>query len=418
MECVARASLVHLCSQGPPSPRRSRFSLSPQISNFTPFGKPKEQLYSPAGATSRASRWAERLLADFNFYPTITDSRSPGDTAPSNLLLVSTSDDRTLPLPIDFYQVLGAETHFLLDGIRRAYEARVSKPPLDGFSQEALIGRRQILQAAFDTLSNPTTREDYNCRLLEDADSTLIFQVPWDKVPGALCVLQEAGEPEMVLQVGRSLLLEQLPKTFKQDVVLAMALAYVDLSRNAMALSPSDYVGCCEVLERALKLLQEEGASNLARELQLQIDETLEDLAPRCTLELLALPLDEDHRMKRREGLRSARNVLWTVGKGGASVIGGGFTREDFMNEAFLRMTASEQIDMFAATPSNIPAESFEVYGVALALVADAVMLKRPHLISNADNLFQQLQQTKVTSLGSISEYTSKADREIDFALE
>ncbi|KAG0457268.1 hypothetical protein HPP92_022425 [Vanilla planifolia] len=291
----------------------------------------------------------------------------------------------------------------------RLWTVSAKRPSLEG-------GRSFRLHLTL--FSNPTTREDYNCRLLEDADSTLIFQVPWDKVPGALCVLQEAGEPEMVLQVGRSLLLERLPKTFKQDVVLAMALAYVDLSRNAMALSPSDYVGCCEVLERALKLLQEEGASNLARELQLQIDETLEDLAPRCTLELLALPLDEDHRMKRREGLRSARNILWTVGKGGASVIGGGFTREDFMNEAFLRMTASEQIDMFAATPSNIPAESFEVYGVALALVADAVMLKRPHLISNADNLFQQLQQTKVTSLGSISEYTSKADREIDFALE
>lgn len=48
--------------------------------------------------------------------------------------------------------------------------------------------------------------------------------------------------------------------------------------------------------------------------------------------------------MKREEGLRGVRNILWTVGKGGASMIGGGFTREDFMNEAFLRMTAAEQV--------------------------------------------------------------------------
>jgi len=48
--------------------------------------------------------------------------------------------------------------------------------------------------------------------------------------------------------------------------------------------------------------------------------------------------------MKREEGLRRVRNILWTVGKGGAAVIGGGFTREHFMNEAFFRMTAAEQV--------------------------------------------------------------------------
>lgn len=60
----------------------------------------------------------------------------------------------------------------------------------------------------------------------------------------------------MALQIGESLLRERLPKSFKQDVVLAMALAYVDLSRDAMALTPPDFIAGCDVLERALKLLQ------------------------------------------------------------------------------------------------------------------------------------------------------------------
>lgn len=77
------------------------------------------------------------------------------------------------------------------------------------------------------------------------------------------------------------------------------------------------------------------------------------------------------------------------------------------------------KVDLFAATPSNIPAESFEVYGVALALVAQAFICKKPHLIQDADNLFQQLQQTKVTAVGnSVSLYTLRENREIDFALE
>lgn len=71
-----------------------------------------------------------------------------------------------------------------------------------------------------------------------------------------MCVLQEAGETELVLQIGESLLKERLPKSFKQDILLSIALAYVDLSRDAMALSPPDFIRGCEVLEMALKLLQ------------------------------------------------------------------------------------------------------------------------------------------------------------------
>lgn len=61
---------------------------------------------------------------------------------------------------------------------------------------------------------------------------------------------------EVVLQVGQELLRERLGKFFQRDVVLAMALAYVELSREAMAESPPAIVRSCELLERALKLLQ------------------------------------------------------------------------------------------------------------------------------------------------------------------
>ncbi|XP_027329882.1 protein ACCUMULATION AND REPLICATION OF CHLOROPLASTS 6, chloroplastic [Abrus precatorius] len=366
-------------------------------------------------ATSATSKWAERLISDFQF---LGDGSSTATLSPS-LPPRLDPPERYVSIPLDLYRVLGAETHFLGDGIRRAYEAKFSKPPQYAFSNDALISRRQILQAACETLADPASRREYNQGLLDDQDATILTQIPFDKVPGALCALQEAGETELVLDIGQGLLRERLPKSFKQDVVLAMALAYVDFSRDAMAFSPPDFIAACEMLERALKLLQEEGASSLAPDLQAQIDETLEEITPRCVLELLALPLDDEHRARREEGLLGVRNILWAVGGGGAAAIAGGFTHEDFMNEAFLHMSAAEQVELFVATPSNIPAESFEAYGVALALVAQAFVGKKPHLIQDADNLFQQLQQTKVTTMSNVpSVYTPKEKREFDFALE
>ncbi|VVB07626.1 unnamed protein product [Arabis nemorensis] len=366
-----------------------------------------------------ASRWADRLLSDFNF---TTDSSSSA-TATATLISPPPPSidrpERNLPIPIDFYQVLGAQTHFLTDGIRRAFEAKVSKPPQFGFSDEALISRRQVLQAACETLSNPRSRREYNEGLLDDEEATVITDVPWEKVPGALCVLQEAGETEIVLRVGEALLKERLPKSFKQDVVLVMALAFVDISRDAMALDPPDFITGYEFVEEALKLLQEEGASNLAPDLRAQIDETLEEITPRYVLELLGLPLGDEYAGKRQDGLSGVRNILWSVGGGGASAVVGGLTREKFMNEAFLRMTAAEQVDLFVATPSNIPAESFEVYEVALALVAQAFIGKKPHLLQDADKQFQQLQQAKVMAMEIPALlYDPRNNWEIDFGLE
>nr|GEV76317.1 hypothetical protein [Tanacetum cinerariifolium] len=375
------------------------------------------------GNTFSASKWANRLLADFQFLPitttTTTDTPDPASASHAPPYPPQLPEDRHVSIPLDFYKILGSEPHFLSDGIRRCYEARVSKQPQFGYSDDALISRRQILFAACQTLANPTEKREYNQGIAEDEFQTILTDVPWDNVPGALCVLQEGGEDELVLQIGESLLKERLPKSFKQDVVLAMALAYVEISRDAMAMSPPDYIKGCELLERALKLLQEEGASSLAPDLQAQIDETLEEINPRYVLELLALPLDDEYRARRTEGLQGVRNILWSVGGGGAAAVAGGFTREDFMNEAFLRMTSEEQVELFTATPYNIPAESFEVYGVALALVAQAFLGKKPHLIKDADNLILQLQQIKVTALGNSSNmYNVRESREVDFALE
>ncbi|KAJ7530553.1 hypothetical protein O6H91_14G008000 [Diphasiastrum complanatum] len=315
-----------------------------------------------------------------------------------------TRAEKTLQLPIDYYQVLGAETHYLADAILRAYEARIHNPPTEGFSQEALVARQGILKAACDTLADPDMRGKYNMSLLEDEAGALVVEIPWSKMPGALCLLQEIGEMELVLQIGQTLLEERVPVPFKRDVALAMALAYVELSREAMTRVPPDVVQSCNLLESALTLLQE-GGSSLAPALQEQINETLEEITPRCVLELLALPLDEHYKQQREDGLQGVRTILWEAGLESSDTLIGGFTREQFMQEAFSRMTAAEQVQLFTETPTDIPADPSEIYTVAYAHVAEGFTAKRPELIQAASNFFLELQEMHASNPGMAEDF-------------
>jgi hypothetical protein len=46
-----------------------------------------------------------------------------------------------------------------------------------------LISRRQILQAACETLADPASRREYNQSLIDDdEDSSILTEIPFDKV--------------------------------------------------------------------------------------------------------------------------------------------------------------------------------------------------------------------------------------------
>lgn len=159
------------------------FGIGFYTPRLAPFPHPrKPQKLKPTLCS--ASKWAERLLADFQFLGDSSSSDHPNHHSTTATLAPPpiAPPERHLSIPIDFYQVLGTQTHFLADGIRRAYEARASKPPQYGFTQDALVSRRQILQAACETLADPSSRREYNQSLVEDENGTILTEVPWDKV--------------------------------------------------------------------------------------------------------------------------------------------------------------------------------------------------------------------------------------------
>ncbi|CDP18569.1 unnamed protein product [Coffea canephora] len=143
----------------------------------------------PNSFSSATNKWAERLFADFQFLLStiVTADHSDDNSATATLTPPFTiptlaPTERSVKMPIDFYRILGIEAHFLGDGIRRAYEAKVSRPPHYGYSQDALVSRRMILQVACQTLANASSQREYNQGLADDEFGTIITQVPWDKV--------------------------------------------------------------------------------------------------------------------------------------------------------------------------------------------------------------------------------------------
>lgn len=71
------------------------------------------------------------------------------------------------------------------------------------------------------------------------------------------------------------------------------------------------------------------------------------------------------------------------------------------------------QVALWDSTPDNVPAESFEVYAVALAHVAEGFTAKKPVYVVKADELFWQLQ----ASLESDGEPGSPLDHSLERAM-
>ncbi|GJP83115.1 hypothetical protein CLOP_g13317 [Closterium sp. NIES-67] len=319
-----------------------------------------------------------------------------------------------MSLPISYYEVLRVHPETPTATIDLMLDSMLASPPKEGFTVAALTVRAEVLEAARDTLLDAELRAEYDEDLKAAAqqqalggggrgggeyggETAIIVDVPMSRVPGVLCLLQEAGRSADVAEAGLDLLSRpDGDPAFRADVALATALAYSDLSRDAMSADPPAVAQGCELLEAALKLLQDEGGPGLAPSLQAAIEDSLREMGPTRVLELLALPLDKEHEEGRGEGIQAMRDLLWTQDPDGSLSFTsqGGFSRHVFMREAFLRLTTSELINHFAAAPTHIDAGILEAYWVALAFAGRGFFLRRPADIVQSDALLKELNES------------------------
>jgi hypothetical protein len=320
-------------------------------------------------------------------------------------------------IPLDYYRILGLPLAASSEQLRQAYNDRIVQLPRREYSIAATTSRKQLVEEAYVVLSNPLERKEYDRvylasaytqngtdvavavenRVARHSNSNSDTQNPTidvneDELVGALLILQELGEYEQVLKLGRPYLVNR-NKTDNEsfaserpDVVLTVALACLELGREQW--QQGNYENAAISLETGEELLGKEG---MFPNVRVEIQADLNRLRPYRILELVALPLD--HAAERKQGLQLLQQVLEE--RGG---IDGSLNDESGLNvDDFLRfvqqlrhhLTVAEQHHLFESESKRPSAVA--TYLAVYALIARGFTQRQPALIRQAKQMLLRL---------------------------
>ncbi|MEP0916015.1 IMS domain-containing protein [Leptolyngbya sp. DQ-M1] len=303
-------------------------------------------------------------------------------------------------IPLDYYRILGLPMQATADQLKQAHRDRTLQLPRREYSEAAIATRRDLLDQAYALLADPAQRKSIDEKLLslqyeEDADAATI-ELDDQHLIGALLILQELGEYELVLKIGRPYLSSGTssirdgrfgdPRIVLSDIVLTIALACLELGREQW--QQGQYENAAEALETGQELLLREG---LFAGVRGEIQADLFKLRPYRILELLAAPNEESG--DRQQGLRLLKDMLRErSGIDGTGNDQSGLSVDDFLR--FIQqlrgyLTAAEQQALFEEESRRPSAVA--TYLAVYALLARGFADHQPALIRRAKLLLFRL---------------------------
>ncbi|MFS0515738.1 IMS domain-containing protein [Nostoc sp. UIC 10607] len=331
-------------------------------------------------------------------------------------------------IPLDYYRILGLPLAASDEQLRQAYSDRIVQLPRREYSQAAISSRKQLIEEAYVVLSDPKQRSTYDHLYLAHAydpdnlaaaavalenrpESTkrgidtqsLGIEISQDELVGALLILQELGEYELVLKLGRPYLVNKNSATSARkgnnladeeiyesaehpDVVLTVALACLELGREQW--QQGHYENAAISLETGQELLVREG---LFSSVQAEIQADLYKLRPYRILELLALP--QEKTAERQQGLELLQNLLEDRGGiDGTNNDDSGLNIDDFLRfiqQLRNHLTVAEQHKLFEAQSKRNSAVA--TYLAVYALIARGFAQRQPALIRQARQMLMRL---------------------------
>lgn len=315
-------------------------------------------------------------------------------------------------IPLDYYRILGLPIQATPQQLQQAYHDRTRQIPRHEYSQVAVGTRQQLIDEAYKTLGDPQARQVYDASFLAKSYGVsvpLAMEGPGDRhttgtpnididdrqLVGALMLLQELGEYEIVLNLGYPHLSNPTdiqmgrfgePQLALADILLTVVLAYLELGREQWQQGQSE--AAATSLKIGQELLLHHG---LFASLRGEIQSDLYKLRPYRILELLAHADPEG--VPHRQGLQLLRGML----KEREGIDGRGDDRSGLSVEDFLRfiqqlrvhLSSREQLDLFeseARRPSAVA-----TYLAAYALMATGFAHRRPEAIQRASLLLRRL---------------------------
>ncbi len=327
-----------------------------------------------------------------------------------------------MQIPLDYYRILGLPLAASDEQLRQAYNDRMVQLPRREYSQAAIGSRKSLIEKAYMILSDPKERKAYEQLYLahtyEPNDSVkpasvavenrqfpeninldaqkLGVEISSEQLVGALLILQELGEYELVLKIGHPYLTNNkststvreswdLPSEFP-DIVLTVALACLELGREQW--QQGNYENAAISLETGEELLIKE---KLFPNIQAEIQSDLYRLRPYRILELLQLPLEKQS--ERQQGLQ----LLQTILSERRGIEGTGDDRSGLNIDDFLRfiqqlrnyLTVAEQHKLFEAESKRPSAVA--IYLTIYSLIARGFTQHQPALVRQAKQMLMGL---------------------------
>jgi hypothetical protein len=323
-------------------------------------------------------------------------------------------------VPLDYYRILGLPIQATADQLRQAHRDRTLQLPRREYSEAAITARKQLLDEAYGILSDAEQRKIYDTKFLthsydlesaaDESESaaqaspqetavdpyTPSIEIEDHQLVGALLILLELGEYELVLRMGRPYLTSGTlslsngqygqPEIVRSDIVLTLAFACLELGREQW--QQGQYENAAESLQTGQELLLQEG---LFASIRGEMQADLFKLRPYRILELLAQP--DENTVERRRGLTLLQDMLRDRG----GIDGSGDDQSGLSVDDFLRfiqqlrsyLTAAEQQSLFeseARRPSAVA-----TYLAVYALLARGFAERQPALVRRAKLMLVRL---------------------------